>query len=233
MQQEQNPSFPSSVRLIPRHRFAFNSPIVYSYDMLKARFHMRLPDAAKSLGISETTLKHVCRKLGIARWPRRFQNKNFAETEGAQASGSDPRGSANSDGVADSSHSSEKRKRSSPAEAGQSTSSRLQPHLPHHTSAQVPHVQSFLQQQSMVSRKLVASHQLLATQRQAAAGRGGFMSVVDGSVVGVQMPSLSGQEGVGRTARTAWRVDTGVFDTLGQHGAWIQECLTRVPRVTL
>ena len=206
--QEQTPCFPGSVRLIPRQRFAFNSPIVYTYDMLKARFHLRLHDAAKSLSISETTLKHVCRKLGVSRWPRRFQNRNFAEPEGASAParGADPRGSANcndddSDDVAP--HASEKRK------AGQSTPSSLQPRLPHHTSAQVPHVPSFFQQQSM------ASHQLLATRRQTAAGRQGFTAGVHGAVVGVQMPSLSGREGFGSAAAgAAWRVDTGVSDTL-------------------
>jgi hypothetical protein len=211
--QEQDPSFPSSVRLIPRQRFSFNSPIVYTYDMLKARFHLRLPDAAKSLGISETTLKHVCRKLGVARWPRRVQNRNCAEPESAcaQASGADPRGRANCNGDSDDGapHASEKRKRSPQAQAGQSTSSSLPPHLIHHTNAQAPHVSSLLQQQSM------ASHQLLATQRQTAAGCQGFTAGVDGAVVGVQMPSLLGREGFGgAAARTVWRMDTGVSDKL-------------------
>jgi hypothetical protein len=214
--QEQDPSFPSSVRLIPRQRFSFNSPIVYTYDMLKARFHLRLPDAARSLGISETTLKHVCRKLGVARWPRRVQNRNCAEPESAcaQASGNkgaDPRGRANCNGDSDDGapHASEKRKRSPQAQAGQSTSSSLPPHLIHHTNAQAPHVSSLLQQQSM------ASHQLLATQRQTAAGCQGFTAGVDGAVVGVQMPSLLGREGFGgAAARTVWRMDTGVSDKL-------------------
>jgi hypothetical protein len=194
---------PSSVRN-PRQRFAVNSPVVYTYDMLKARFHLRLPDAAKSLGISETTLKNVCRKLGVARWPRRLfsqQNRNLAETppEGASAEDDD-----NADP-----HESEKRKRSPQAETGQLTSSSLQstswslpPHLMHHPNAQVP---SLFQQQSM------ASHQLLATRRQTAAGRQDFIAGVDGAVVGMQKPALSDREGFGgAVARTAWHVDTGV-----------------------
>jgi hypothetical protein len=38
---------------------------------VESKFDMRLSDAAKSLGISTTSFKQVCRKLGIARWPRR------------------------------------------------------------------------------------------------------------------------------------------------------------------
>jgi hypothetical protein len=40
-------------------------------NLLESKFDMRLSDAAKSLGISTTSFKQVCRKLGIARWPRR------------------------------------------------------------------------------------------------------------------------------------------------------------------
>jgi hypothetical protein len=63
----------TSVKLLPRQRFQHNTPIVIDQETLKSRFHMQLPDAARSLGISETALKHVCRKLGINRWPRRLR----------------------------------------------------------------------------------------------------------------------------------------------------------------
>ena len=76
----QNP-FSGSVRLVPRQRFGFNYPVVVTLDTLKSRFHMHLPDAAKSMGISETALKQVCRKLGLARWPRRLQKRNYPESK--------------------------------------------------------------------------------------------------------------------------------------------------------
>ena len=62
----------SSVRLVPRQRFENNGPVEVNLSILTATFHMRLPDAAKSLRISETSLKHVCRQLGVARWPHRM-----------------------------------------------------------------------------------------------------------------------------------------------------------------
>ena len=40
--------------------------------MLRSKFYLRLSDAAKSFGISVTSLKQVCRKLGFKRWPRRL-----------------------------------------------------------------------------------------------------------------------------------------------------------------
>ena len=212
-EQQQKNVPPGSVRN-PRQRLAVNSPVVYTYDMLKARFHLRLPDAAKSLGISETTLKNVCRKLGVARWPRRLcsmQNRNLAETP--------PEGASAEDDDNDDPQASEKRKRSPQPEAEQLTSSNLHstssslqsmswslpPNLIYHPNAHLPHVPSHFQQQSM------ASHQLLATRRQTATGRQDFIAGVDGAVVGMQMPTLSGREGFGgAAARTAWRVDTGV-----------------------
>ena len=38
--------------------------------MLRSKFYLRLSDAAKSFGISVTSLKQVCRKLGFKRCPR-------------------------------------------------------------------------------------------------------------------------------------------------------------------
>ena len=185
---------------------------------------MRLPDAASSLGISETALKHVCRKLGVARWPRILQtfsqHQKFLEPEraSAQARGHDPLGSSISDTSAPfgAPHASGKRKRSPLVDAPgqsipsslQSASSSLQPHLPHpFTNAQVLQVPSLFQQGSM------GCHQLLATQWQADAGRQGFIVGADGAV-GLQMPSLLGREGFGGAARAGRRVDTGVSDTL-------------------
>ena len=47
--------------------------IEFSLAMLRPKFRMRQADAAKSLGIATSTLKHVCRQLGIERWPWRSQ----------------------------------------------------------------------------------------------------------------------------------------------------------------
>ena len=48
-----------------------NSPVTLDLEVMRSRFHLRRSDAAADLGISETTLKQVCRKLGISRWPSR------------------------------------------------------------------------------------------------------------------------------------------------------------------
>lgn len=40
-------------------------------DTLKSLFHLPIIEAAKRLGISRTSLKAVCRKHGVARWPKR------------------------------------------------------------------------------------------------------------------------------------------------------------------
>ena len=78
----------SSVRLVPRQRFENNGPVEVNLSILTARFHMRLPDAAKSLRISETSLKHVCRQLGVARWPRRMMLRAPPEEDCAGAGAS-------------------------------------------------------------------------------------------------------------------------------------------------
>ncbi|EFJ25331.1 hypothetical protein SELMODRAFT_99671, partial [Selaginella moellendorffii] len=38
---------------------------------LSAYFHLSIVDAAKKLGVSQTTLKKACRKFGLKRWPGR------------------------------------------------------------------------------------------------------------------------------------------------------------------
>ena len=45
-------------------------PVVLDRQLVSSRFHLCLNEAAKSLGIAETTLKQACRKLGLQRWPR-------------------------------------------------------------------------------------------------------------------------------------------------------------------
>ena len=47
-------------------------------------FDMRQEDAAKSLGISVSTLKHACRQLGIPRWP--FKNSTRASRPATSSS---------------------------------------------------------------------------------------------------------------------------------------------------
>ena len=62
-----------SVHVIPRSSsdaIPTSSPVDVDLETLKSKFGMRLSDAAKSLGISMTSFKQVCRKLGVARWPR-------------------------------------------------------------------------------------------------------------------------------------------------------------------
>jgi len=72
------PAPPTSVLVIPRptaeDAFCSCSPVELTREVLTSKFHMRLSDAAKSLGISITSFKQVCRKLGLARWPRRLQS---------------------------------------------------------------------------------------------------------------------------------------------------------------
>ena len=43
----------------------------YRKDDLRPFYHLSLKDAAVQLGICATTLKRVCRRLGIRKWPRR------------------------------------------------------------------------------------------------------------------------------------------------------------------
>ena len=44
-------------------------PITVDLDSLKPLFHLPQPEAAKKLGISLTSLKMTCRRLGVNRWP--------------------------------------------------------------------------------------------------------------------------------------------------------------------
>ena len=82
------PTPPMSVLVFPRpvaeDAFRSGSPVELTREMLKSKFHMRLSDAAQSLSISITRFKQVCRKLGVARWPRSLHRPRPPRT-GAKA----------------------------------------------------------------------------------------------------------------------------------------------------
>jgi hypothetical protein len=64
----------TAVRLRPRRRTwdrnrELQEEVDLTAEALTALFGMRMADAARSLGVSRTTLKIVCRRLGIERWP--------------------------------------------------------------------------------------------------------------------------------------------------------------------
>lgn len=46
-------------------------PSTLSREVISSYFHMPLLHAAEKLGIGETALKEMCRKVGIPRWPYR------------------------------------------------------------------------------------------------------------------------------------------------------------------
>mmetsp|Transcript_18134 Transcript_18134/g.59563 ORF Transcript_18134/g.59563 Transcript_18134/m.59563 type:complete len:169 (-) Transcript_18134:22-528(-) len=74
---------PFAVRLVPRKRKQGDSSIESSLNMreelkisredVEKFFDMPQPDAAVALGISLSTLKNVCRKIGVYRWPYQRQ----------------------------------------------------------------------------------------------------------------------------------------------------------------
>eukprot|EP00960_Hanusia_phi_P048253 758837-Hanusia_phi.AAC.2 len=78
-----------AVFVSPRPRVTNGTPstshleIRISLNMLEPLFNLKQEDAAKQLGISLTSLKSACRKLGILRWPRRAA----AEWEAADGNG--------------------------------------------------------------------------------------------------------------------------------------------------
>ena len=61
-------------------------PVEVDAVMLRSKFDLRLSDAAKSFGISITSFKHVCRKLGIERWPRRLRPRTAHQMQAASSS---------------------------------------------------------------------------------------------------------------------------------------------------
>ena len=52
-----------------RHKKSTKSPLEFTYKKLSLYFMLPLPIAARALEISHTSLKKLCRELGIARWP--------------------------------------------------------------------------------------------------------------------------------------------------------------------
>ncbi|EKX42779.1 hypothetical protein GUITHDRAFT_111149 [Guillardia theta CCMP2712] len=69
----QHTATPESVTVIPRTRVGAPIPapieVTLNLDTIRPLFTMKQEDAAKQLRISVTSLKAVCRQLGIARWP--------------------------------------------------------------------------------------------------------------------------------------------------------------------
>jgi hypothetical protein len=52
-----------------RHKKSTKSPLEFTYTKLSFYFMLPLPFAARALEISHTSLKKLCRELGIVRWP--------------------------------------------------------------------------------------------------------------------------------------------------------------------
>eukprot|EP00960_Hanusia_phi_P025559 745722-Hanusia_phi.AAC.3 len=48
---------------------ARSEPIEITYEQLATHFHRSLESAASSIGIGKSTMKVVCRRLGIKKWP--------------------------------------------------------------------------------------------------------------------------------------------------------------------
>jgi hypothetical protein len=89
-----------AVSLFPRRKHGgsppakHRTPVTLDYETLESLFDMPQPDAARELGIALTTLKHACRRLGVARWP--YSRKRAPPGARAHASASSQR-SASSD----------------------------------------------------------------------------------------------------------------------------------------
>ena len=52
-----------------RHKKSTKSPLEFTYKKLSLYFMLPLPIAARALGIPHTSLKKLCREIGIVRWP--------------------------------------------------------------------------------------------------------------------------------------------------------------------
>jgi len=103
------PSFNAAVQLYPRRKAGTSlsrpvpkgrSPMLLSYQAVASLFGRPQTDAALRLGISLTSLKQVCRKLGVLRWPytrprkaasakKRMQAAEAAQTKAEESDSSD------------------------------------------------------------------------------------------------------------------------------------------------
>jgi len=82
----------SEVTVHPRCRHSISSAdeicpppsqlLSLNIESLKPFFHLTLDEAAYSLGLGSTTLKQVCRSLGISRWPYRQVTAKFERKHG-------------------------------------------------------------------------------------------------------------------------------------------------------
>jgi len=84
------PDFNATVRLFPRRKACSEharppekgrSPMRLSNQAIVSLFSVPQADAACQLGISLTTLKLACRKLGISRWPYTRRAEDTASTK--------------------------------------------------------------------------------------------------------------------------------------------------------
>mmetsp|Transcript_317 Transcript_317/g.684 ORF Transcript_317/g.684 Transcript_317/m.684 type:complete len:171 (-) Transcript_317:103-615(-) len=54
--------------------------------MISQHFHLSMEDAATAIGIGRSTMKYVCRKLGVNRWPFTNKGKTKCYSIGIEAS---------------------------------------------------------------------------------------------------------------------------------------------------
>ncbi|EKX37010.1 hypothetical protein GUITHDRAFT_116875 [Guillardia theta CCMP2712] len=66
-----------------------NFAVNISVETLEQLFHLRQDEAANTLGVSLTSFKLACRKLGLDRWPylRKAQQGSGSETPGSSSTG--------------------------------------------------------------------------------------------------------------------------------------------------
>jgi len=67
------------------------APIAVTWQALTAHFHMPLCEAARSFGIGMTSLKKVCRGLGLQRWPYSRKGRQRRCLDSSTDEGSDVR----------------------------------------------------------------------------------------------------------------------------------------------
>jgi len=65
------------------------SPVMVTPDVLQSLFKFPLAVASQKLGLSATTIKKLCRKLGISKWPYKSPARSGTCTSRARPAGSD------------------------------------------------------------------------------------------------------------------------------------------------